>query len=162
LVSHASSLILFAQGGAELTGGFCLKTLSYCGPTSIMGPILNTVVVSHDVAGVSCEELGWHVNMCLLHPFTMPVMACHFTSSVVTPRGHKVGNRPCVNLHPLARSPIASSLPSLWLERNREIDLETGDIVVELTESCFSFPSKPWQGRARSHRKSCWSTYRTS
>jgi hypothetical protein len=102
LVSHASSLILFAQGGAELTGEFCLKTLSYCGPTSIMGAILNTVVVSHDVAGVSCEELGWHVNMCLLHPFTMPVMAYRFTSSVVTPRGHKVGNRPCVNLHPLA------------------------------------------------------------
>jgi hypothetical protein len=66
-----------------------------------MGPILDTVAVSHDVVGTSCEELGWRVNMCLLHPFTTHVRAHRFASSVVTPRGYKAGGRPCANLCPL-------------------------------------------------------------
>jgi hypothetical protein len=37
-----------------------------------MGPILDTIVVSLDVAGMLCEELGWCVNMSLLCPFTSP------------------------------------------------------------------------------------------
>jgi hypothetical protein len=62
----ASSLTLFTQGCADLTGGFCLRTLSYFNPMIIMGPILDMVVVSHDVVGASCEELGWCVNTSLL------------------------------------------------------------------------------------------------
>jgi hypothetical protein len=122
----ALSLALFAQGSTDPTGGFYLQTLSYCRHTSIMGPVLDTVVVSHDVVGASCEKLGWHVNMCLLHPFTVPIRARLFTSSVVTPQGYKVGGLPCANLRPLAQPPIVSSPPSLRLKRKRgrEIDPE--------------------------------------
>jgi hypothetical protein len=74
-----------------------------------MGPILDTIAVSHDVTGASCEELVWCVNMCLLHPFTVPVRAHHFASSVVTPWGYKTGGHPCANLRPLTRSPVTSS-----------------------------------------------------
>jgi hypothetical protein len=81
----ALSLALFALGGTDPTSRFCLGTLSYCMPTTIAGPIFDMVVVSHDVASVSCEELGCRVNMCLLHSFTAPVRAHHFPSSVVTP-----------------------------------------------------------------------------
>jgi hypothetical protein len=42
----ALSLALFAQVGTDPTGGFCLRTLSYSGPTTIMGPILHMVPVS--------------------------------------------------------------------------------------------------------------------
>jgi hypothetical protein len=58
------SLGLIALGGSDLTGGFCLITLSCCRPTAIMGPILDTVDISYDVEDGSCEELGLHVNSC--------------------------------------------------------------------------------------------------
>jgi hypothetical protein len=64
------SLARFAWGDANLTDGFCLRTLSYCRPMAIMGPILDMITVSHDVVDTSCEELGWCVNICLLCPFT--------------------------------------------------------------------------------------------
>jgi hypothetical protein len=59
-----------------------------------MGPILDMVVVSRDVEGALCEELGWRVYSCLPHPFTVFVRAHHFASSVVTPHGYKAGIRP--------------------------------------------------------------------
>jgi hypothetical protein len=90
-----------ALGGADPTGGFCLRTLSCCRPTAIVGPILDTVIVSHCVAGASCVELGWRVNMCLLRPFTASIRVHRFVSSIVTLWGYKAGSRPCVNLHPL-------------------------------------------------------------
>jgi hypothetical protein len=62
----ALSLALFALGGTDPAGGFCLRTLSYSRPTTIVGSILDTVVVSRVVVGTSCEELGRHVNMSLL------------------------------------------------------------------------------------------------
>jgi hypothetical protein len=52
---------------------------------TIVENILDTVVISHAVVGASCEELGRHVNMGLLHPFTVPVRARNFASLVVTP-----------------------------------------------------------------------------
>jgi hypothetical protein len=58
-----------------------------------MGSILDTVTISHDVVDTSVEELGWCVNMCLLRPFTAPLRDHRFASSVVTPRGYKVGGR---------------------------------------------------------------------
>jgi hypothetical protein len=61
------SLTLFAQNRADPAGGFCLRTLSCSGPTVIVGPILDTVVISHAVEGTSCEELGRHVNMGLIY-----------------------------------------------------------------------------------------------
>jgi hypothetical protein len=67
-----------------------------------MGPILDIIAISHDVAGVPSEELGCHVNMCLMYHFTALVRVCHFACSVVTPRGYKVGGRSCTNLCPLA------------------------------------------------------------
>jgi hypothetical protein len=117
--------------------------IPWCSPTSIVWPILDMVTVSHDVAGVSCEELEWCLNMCLLHPFTMPVRAHRFASSVVTPWGYKAGGRPCTILHPLKWTPVASSPPSLRLKRKRgrEIDLKIGERVVELTCYCFFLPS---------------------
>jgi hypothetical protein len=60
------SLTLFAQGGADPPGGFGLRTLRYSRSTTIVGPVLDTVVVSHAVVGTSWEELGRHVNMGLL------------------------------------------------------------------------------------------------
>jgi hypothetical protein len=63
-----------------------------------MGPILDTVVVSHDVAGTSCEELGWRANMCLLYPFNAHVRAGRFASLVATPWGYEVRDRSCANL----------------------------------------------------------------
>jgi hypothetical protein len=135
----ASSLALFALGSSDLTGGFCLRTLIYCMPTTIVGPILDTVVVSRDVEGASCEELGWHLNSCLLRPFTTSVRAHRFASSVVT----------------------------LWdYEKSkgkveREEDLETGERVIELTWCCLFSPSKPWRSRAGPRRRSRKSTYNT-
>jgi hypothetical protein len=82
-----------------------------------MGPILNMVDISCNVEGVSCEELGWPVNLCLLRPFTAPIRAYHFASSVVTLWAIKLAATPCVNLLALARHPIVSSPPSLRLKR---------------------------------------------
>jgi hypothetical protein len=69
------SLTLFALDSSNSTGGFCIKTLTYCRPTTIMGPILDKVGVSCNVEGTSCEELEWRVNSCLLRPCTVPVRA---------------------------------------------------------------------------------------
>jgi hypothetical protein len=158
----ASSFALFAQGGADPTGRCCLRTLSCCRPMTIVRPILDTVVVFHDVEGLSCKESGWRANSCLLRPFTVSVRACRFASSGVTPWGYKAGDRPYVNLRPLVRPLIASSPPSLRLKRKRDrkVDLETG--VVELTGCCFSFSSKPWQSGAGPCQRSRKSTCKTS
>jgi hypothetical protein len=51
----ALSLALFALGGADPTGGFCLRTVSFSRPMTITGSILDTVAVSHAVEGVVCE-----------------------------------------------------------------------------------------------------------
>jgi hypothetical protein len=58
---------------------------AFVGLSAIMGPVLDTVAVSHDVEGMSCEELGWRINSCLLCLFTAPRRAHRFASSVVTP-----------------------------------------------------------------------------
>jgi hypothetical protein len=60
------SLILFALGDADLTGGFCLRTLSFASHSTIMGPILDMFIVSRDVVGTSCEVLERHANLSLL------------------------------------------------------------------------------------------------
>jgi hypothetical protein len=62
----ALSLALFALGGSNLAVGFYLRTLSYSRPTTIVGLILDMVVVSRVVVGTSCKELGRHVNLDLL------------------------------------------------------------------------------------------------
>jgi hypothetical protein len=68
----AFSLALFALGSTDLVGGFCLRTMSYSRPMSIVGPVLDTTIVSCAIVGVLCEELGRRVNMGLLRPFTAP------------------------------------------------------------------------------------------
>jgi phosphoribosyl-dephospho-CoA transferase len=50
-----------------------------------VGPVLDIVVISHDVESLSDDEFGWRVNSCLLCLFTSPARAHHFVSSVVTP-----------------------------------------------------------------------------
>jgi hypothetical protein len=97
------SLTLFYRGGVDLTVGFCLRTLSYSRLTAIVGPILDTIVVSCVVLGLSWEKLGRHINMGLLHPFTV--------SSVVTPRGYKADGGPSTDLRPFAWTLVA---PSWW------------------------------------------------
>jgi hypothetical protein len=42
--------------------------------------------------------------------------SCHFTSSIMTPRGNNAGSRTYAPLLPLARTPVASSPPSLCLK----------------------------------------------
>jgi hypothetical protein len=82
----ALSIALFALGGADTIGGFCLQTLSFGRPTVIMRPIWDTIVVPHVViAGKMCKKSRRRVNMGLLRL----VRVCRFTSSVVTPWGHK-------------------------------------------------------------------------
>jgi hypothetical protein len=58
-LSHA----LFALGCAQPAGGFYLRTLSFGRTIPIVGPVLDTVVVSCVVAGMMCEELGRRVNI---------------------------------------------------------------------------------------------------
>jgi hypothetical protein len=62
------SLTLFALSGADLTGGFCLRTLSFSSPWQSCG-ILDMVAASHVVEGVIFEEQGAckHINRPLLH-----------------------------------------------------------------------------------------------
>jgi hypothetical protein len=58
------SLALIALGSAYSTGGYCLRTLSNSRPTAIVGPILDTVVVSHAVVSEynqACPSLLWHL-----------------------------------------------------------------------------------------------------
>jgi hypothetical protein len=50
------SLALFALGGADPTGRFCLRILSFVRPTTIVRPIFDTVVVSLGVEGMVCDE----------------------------------------------------------------------------------------------------------
>jgi hypothetical protein len=106
----ASSLTLVALSGFNLTGGFCLGTLRFAGPSAIMGPILDMVVVSHDVEGVSCDELGWRVNSCLLRLFSVFAGARRFASSVVTPQGYKA--RGCSCTQPTSSYMISHRLPT--------------------------------------------------
>jgi hypothetical protein len=51
----ASSLAL---GSSDLSGGFCIRTLSIGRPTVIVLPILDMVSVSLDEEGMICEEWG--------------------------------------------------------------------------------------------------------
>jgi hypothetical protein len=60
------SLALVALSGSNPTSEFLLRTLSIVAPSTIVGSILDTVLVSHNVEGASCEELGWCINSCLL------------------------------------------------------------------------------------------------
>jgi hypothetical protein len=74
------SLTLLALGSADPVGGFCLGTLSFGRPTTIVGPVLDTISISCDViADTMCEVLGSRVNMGLLGLVRTPCS----TSSVV-------------------------------------------------------------------------------
>jgi hypothetical protein len=74
------SLTLLALGSADPVGGFCLGTLSFGRPTTIVGPVLDTISISYDViADTMCEVLGSRVNMSLLGLVRTPCS----TSSVV-------------------------------------------------------------------------------
>jgi hypothetical protein len=110
------SLTLFALGNADPVGEFCIRTLSYSRPMTIMEPILDTVIISRVVVGTSCEELRRRVNMGLLRL----VRAHHFASSVVTQWGYKAGGRPCTHLCPLAQTLVASSPLSLRLKIQKD------------------------------------------
>jgi hypothetical protein len=130
----AMSLVLFAQGSTDLTGGFCLQTLSYSKPTAIMGPILDTVIISCSVVGTSCEEYVRQVNLgllCMQGPH-------HFASSVITPWGYKAGDCPCTHLHPLAITLITS----FSVLQKREIDRSRNKgKFLGRRERCFSILS---------------------
>jgi hypothetical protein len=90
-----SALALVALGGSNLTAGFHLGTLSVVGPSTIVVPILDTVAISLDVEGRSCDALGWRVNSCLLHLFTALARPHRFASSVVMRQGYKAGGCSC-------------------------------------------------------------------
>jgi hypothetical protein len=126
------SLALFALGGADPTSEFYLITLSFVVSSAIVGLVLDTIVVSCDVEGMPCEELGWHVSSCLSCPFIALVRACRVASTGVTPRGYKVGGCPCTRLCPLAQPLIASSPRSLWLKRKRDREEKQGRELLSL------------------------------
>jgi hypothetical protein len=79
-------------------------------PLGNCGAILGTVVVSRDIEGTSYEELGWHINLCLLRLFIAPARAHRFASLVVTPRGYKAGGRPYAQ--PTSYRMISHHLPT--------------------------------------------------
>jgi hypothetical protein len=53
----ALSIALCAMCGTDLIGGFCLRTQNFAARLSIVGPILDMVTVSRDVAGTSATPL---------------------------------------------------------------------------------------------------------
>jgi hypothetical protein len=52
----ALSLTLFALGGTDPASEFYLRTVSFSRHMTIVGPVLDMVVVSLDVEGVRCKE----------------------------------------------------------------------------------------------------------
>jgi hypothetical protein len=54
---------LFALGSADPTSGFCLGNLSLGMPTTIVGSILDMVVISCDVKGTMCGKSGRCVSV---------------------------------------------------------------------------------------------------
>jgi hypothetical protein len=87
------SLTLFALGDADLTSGFCLKTLSFSRPTTIVGPILDIVVISHAMEGPVHEELGAckHIRRTLMHYAKSHCLA----TSAGTPWAMRMNDGPC-------------------------------------------------------------------
>jgi hypothetical protein len=135
------SLALFALGGDDMTGGFCLGTLSSSRPMAIEGPILDTVVITYAIiVGASFEELGRCVNVGLLHL----VRVHRFASLVVTPWGYKSRRSPYWTLHPLTRTSVASSPPSSCLKRERKRERER------------EREGERGGGRERKHRGNFW------
>jgi hypothetical protein len=59
----ALSLPLFALDSTDPTSGFCLGNLSLGMPTTIVGSILDTVVISRDVKGTTCGKSGRCVSV---------------------------------------------------------------------------------------------------
>jgi hypothetical protein len=74
----ALSLTLFALGSADPTVGFCLRTLALGKTTAIVGPILDTVVISHTVEATLCKESKGHVNI-------YNVLYCVLQGSIASP-----------------------------------------------------------------------------
>jgi hypothetical protein len=65
----ALSLALFTLGGTDPTDEFCLRTLCYSRPTTIVGPVLDTVAISRAIVGTLCEELGEACKCGFIAPF---------------------------------------------------------------------------------------------
>jgi hypothetical protein len=117
----------------------CHGTLRFGRPTTIMGPILDMVVVCHAVvAGAMCEESGWRVNMGLL----CLVRACSFMSSVVTPWGYKSRRSP-LRTPTSSRTIHHSILTSFPTPKEREWEKKRENKkggLFGFRECCFSFP----------------------
>jgi hypothetical protein len=77
---------------------------------TIVGPILDTVAISHDVEGVLYKESGWRINSFLLRLFAAPALPSRFASWVVTPLGYKAGSRSYVQ--PMSSRTISHHLPT--------------------------------------------------
>jgi hypothetical protein len=116
----ALSLALFSLGGPDPGGWFFLRILRFGRPMAIVGPILDTVVISHAiVVGTMCVESGRPVNMGLLHL----VRARCFASSVVTPQGNKSQKLPLrtpTSSHTISRCLLASLIVPEKRERENE------------------------------------------
>jgi hypothetical protein len=119
------SLALFALGGTDPTGGFCLQSLIFSRPTTIMGLVLDMVAVSRTIDVMICEERGRgggegackRIQCPLLHS----AKAHGLTASALTQWGSENNRLP---LHTPASSRISSChLPVILLmpkERERE------------------------------------------
>jgi hypothetical protein len=158
------SLALIALGSSNLTDMFHLGTLSVGRTLGNHGSHFGYDCHSRDVEGAPYEELGWHVNLCLLHLFTAPAWAHCFASLVVTLWGYKAGGHSCTQ--PTSSCTIFHRLPAsfpmqLKEERDRETCLEIRG-VVDFIGCCISFPSRPFQSCVGPRRRSCKSTYKTS
>jgi hypothetical protein len=117
----ALSLTLFALGGVDLTGGFCLRPLSFGRPLGNRGARLGygcrilCYRSWHNVRGV-----GRHVNMGLLRL----VRAHRFTSSLLTPQDYKsMRSHLCtaISSRSISRSLLTSFLASEKKERKNGI-----------------------------------------
>jgi hypothetical protein len=128
---------------------------------TIVGPILDMVVISHVVVvGKMCEEFGRHIHMGLLHLLLCLVRAHHFAYSIVTLWGYK-SKQPPLCTFTSSHTNTFCLLASL-LAPEKERDREKGRFLG-FRECCFfSFPLKPWQNKTGLLPQSCRHTCKAS
>jgi hypothetical protein len=98
-------------------------------PSAIVGPVLDTVAVSHDVEGMSYEESEWCINSFLLCLFTTLAKPSRIATLIVKPRGYKAGSRSYAqhtSFHMISHR-LPTSFPMAEKERNRKTNLEIGE-----------------------------------
>jgi hypothetical protein len=107
LVSLRPSLWLLWVVLTHLTG-FALEPSALAGPSTIVGPILDTVVASLTIEGASCGGLVWRVKLVFTVPFYSVYRAQPLCLLGCYTMGYKVGG--CSFVQPTSSRTISDSL----------------------------------------------------